>query len=345
MNWRGTGVALVAALAGAGIASVLGIPAGALLGSTIAVTAAALVRLGPSVPDRLRDVGFCAIGVTLGSGVTPSILNDLARWPLSIFMLAVTVVVIMISMSILLRCWFGTDAQSALLATSPGALSYTLSLAVDRNADLRFVMVMQSFRILLVIVVLPPLIGVAGEGETGRAGNALQYVAYAQGFILLALTFATGWGLTRLRTPAAYLLAGLVVSATAHAAGFVSGGLHAPVTFAAFAIAGAVVGTRFGGITGSELRRLGMAGLVTTAVAVVLSAAMSYLIAEMLGYSFGQVWVAFAPGGVEAMSSMALALGYDPVYVATHHIFRILLLVAILPFMIRIFAPRRAGRD
>ena len=34
------------------------------------------------------------------------------------------------------------------------------------------------------------------------------------------------------------------------------------------------------------------------------------------------------------MSSMALALGYDPVYVATHHVFRILTLFAAMPFLV-----------
>ena len=38
----------------------------------------------------------------------------------------------------------------------------------------------------------------------------------------------------------------------------------------------------------------------------------------------------------EAMAAMALALGYDPAYVATHHLFRLLLLFMIVPFCLRI---------
>ena len=50
---------------------------------------------------------------------------------------------------------------------------------------------------------------------------------------------------------------------------------------------------------------------------------------------FAQMWIAFAPGGVEGMSAMALALALDPVFVAIHHIYRILLLIVILPILLR----------
>jgi uncharacterized membrane protein AbrB (regulator of aidB expression) len=48
------------------------------------------------------------------------------------------------------------------------------------------------------------------------------------------------------------------------------------------------------------------------------------------------VFVAFAPGGVEAMAAMALALNYDPAFVAVHHIYRIILLILSLPLFLKI---------
>jgi uncharacterized membrane protein AbrB (regulator of aidB expression) len=44
--------------------------------------------------------------------------------------------------------------------------------------------------------------------------------------------------------------------------------------------------------------------------------------------------VAFAPGGVEAMAAMALSMDYDPAFVATHHVFRLLFLMALLPLLL-----------
>ncbi len=96
-----------------------------------------------------------------------------------------------------------------------------------------------------------------------------------------------------------------------------------------------MIGERFDRLDRTTLKRLMVAGLVTAAVAVGLSGIVSAGVAHVLALPFGQVWVSFAPGGVEGMGAMALALGYDPVYVATHHIFRLLLLIAVLPLLLR----------
>ena len=340
IDWQKTAIALAAGFGGALIGVYAGVPAGSLLGSTFAVTVAALMGLRPSVPPILRDFGFCVIAVSLGAGVTPDILSELARWPLSLAMLAVAMLSVIFVCGWILRRMFGADAPTALLATSPGALSYTLALADDRGADVRFVMVLQSLRLLLITLLLPPLIGFA-EGGAGVAphGDA-PHIGYGAGAILLVATFILGTLMTRLRVPAPIVMGGLLLSGIAHGAGLVSGRLADPVTFVGFTVIGTVIGTRFAGISRTELKRLGMAGVVSTSVAVSISVAFAWVVARVLSLPFGQVWVSFAPGGVEGMSSMALALGYDPVYVAVHHVFRILMLILTLPSLIGLAGKR-----
>lgn len=333
---RGLVVALAAGLAGAGAASLAGVPAAALIGSTVAVTAVALAGFGPSIPAVLRNLAFLVIGVTLGAGVTPNFLDDVAKFPASLALLAATIAAVMVVSGALLQHVYGLDRDTARLATSPGALSYCLSLAASGVGELRAVMVLQSLRLLVITVLLPPVIALTG-GMPGP-GGAIQHMpafGYPAAAAILALGFAAGLAGDRLKIPAAYLLAGLALSAATHAAGLVEGRLPAPLTFAGFTVTGAVIGARFGGLTRAELARLGGAVLIVAAIALVLSGAASLATAHLLDLPFGQVWVSFAPGGVEAMSSMALALGYDPVYVATHHVFRILALFAVMPFLVR----------
>lgn len=339
-DWRRLAIALVAGFGGAFAALAAGLPAAALIGSTLAVTLTAVARLRPHIPSPLRDAGFCAIGVLLGSGVTPDLWSQIARWPLSLAMLALTVVAIMVSCGFILRRLFGADAPTALLATSPGALSYTLALAESRDADVRFVMVLQSLRLFIITMALPPLIGYAvGAGDAPHTD--LPHIGYAAAAALLVATYGLGAVMARLRTPAPFIMAGLLVSGIAHGTGLVSGRLADPVTFFAFSITGAVIGTRFAGITFAELKRLGAAGVVSTAVAIAISLAGAWVVSSLLDLPFGQVWVSFAPGGVEGMSSMALALGFDPVYVAAHHVFRILFLIVLLPVMIALSLRKR----
>ncbi len=48
-----------------------------------------------------------------------------------------------------------------------------------------------------------------------------------------------------------------------------------------------------------------------------------------------QVWLAFAPGGLEAMTVLAFTLDTDPAFVAGHQIIRFLAVSMIVPFMLR----------
>jgi uncharacterized membrane protein AbrB (regulator of aidB expression) len=72
---------------------------------------------------------------------------------------------------------------------------------------------------------------------------------------------------------------------------------------------------------------------------VALIAALA--VVPLTGLPLDLVTVAFAPGGVEAMAAVALALGLDPLFVGLHHLTRIFLLIGALPFVARRAGPAR----
>jgi membrane AbrB-like protein len=128
----------------------------------------------------------------------------------------------------------------------------------------------------------------------------------------------------------------MLVSATGHAAGLAHGAAPDWLIFCAFAVTGAVLGTRMTRVDGPTVRRHAAAGLSLVAAAMLVSLAFAWFAATLTGLPFGQVWVAFAPGGVEAMAAIGLALGYDPAFVAVHHVARIFALVLIVPAFLRL---------
>lgn len=338
MNVRGLSVALGIGFPAAALLAAAGVPAGALLGATAAVAAAAFAGLGPVVPDPLRNLAFGIIGLSLGAGISSDIMNDIARWPVSLLGLALTIVLTMAVTGRLLVRRFGFQPDTAALSVSPGALSYAVVLAGQGRGDLRSVVVLQSMRLLLVTLCLPPAIaalaGVPAPGPGGPGGA--EPLALLPTLVLILAGMACGWVLERAGSPAAYLLAGLAVSGLAHALGWVHGFLPGPVVFFGFVVTGAVIGSRFTRIARSDLKVLAAAGLAVTAVSVALSALGALCVAWLTGLSFPVVWVAFAPGGVEGMAAIGLALGYDPAFIATHHIFRILAVIALLPLALRL---------
>jgi uncharacterized membrane protein AbrB (regulator of aidB expression) len=60
-----------------------------------------------------------------------------------------------------------------------------------------------------------------------------------------------------------------------------------------------------------------------------------------LGLPFGATFLAFSPGGFEAMAILALALGFDPFYVAAHHLARFFLLNFGMPVVVRLFLQKK----
>lgn len=328
--------------AGAALALYAGLPAAALIGSAVAVSIASLFKLTCTVPAGFRAVAFSIIGSSLGSSLTRDFVSQAVHWPISLFILTICVVTILTVCSLVLMRKFNLSSDTALLATSPGALAYALSLAADGIGDIRSIVVIQSVRLLLIIAFLPFVLDFfSGPSEISEGGMFAQPMALFDFLIIFLLTLILGWLLDRVRVPASYLLVGTVVSGAAHLLGLVAGRPSSTILFIGFTITGTLIGARFATISLVELKRLLKASLLVVCLATFIAAVFAILVSSLLSMSYGQVFVAFAPGGVEAMAAMALALNYDPAFVAVHHLYRILLLILILPLFLKII--KRVG--
>lgn len=105
-------VTLVAGFAGAALAALAGVPAGALIGSTIAVIAVAGAGLRVALPAPLRDLAFATIGVSLGSGIDERIFRQLDAWAISLCILVVSLVATMAVSRLILTRGFHLDPET-----------------------------------------------------------------------------------------------------------------------------------------------------------------------------------------------------------------------------------------
>ena len=324
---------------GAVIAFYAGLPAAALIGSSIAVSLASLCNLTRTIPAGFRAIAFSIIGSSLGSSLTRDFVSQAIHWPLSLFILTICMVTIMLVCSLVLIKAFSHSAETAILASSPGSMVYAISIASEGVGDVRSIVVIQSVRLLLIIAFLPFVLdyfsGGHGNYQVDPAAESMSAVDFS---IIFLLTVVLGRYFERVRVPAAYLLVGTVVSGLAHLLGLVDGRPSSIILFIGFSITGTVVGARFSTISREELKRLLKASLAVVCLATSIAALFALLVSSLLSMSYGQVFVAFAPGGVEAMAAMALALHYDPAFVAVHHIYRIILLILTLPLFLKILS-------
>ncbi|MFZ0354783.1 MAG: AbrB family transcriptional regulator, partial [Pseudolabrys sp.] len=119
---------LVIAAAGGLALGLVGLPAGWLSGSILAVAAASLAGRPMLMPTLLMRAIFVLIGISLGAVVTPETLHGMATYPVSIVVLLLAMTLISIGGAGYLRLvhqWGNVDAY---LAAAPGGMSQVLAL-------------------------------------------------------------------------------------------------------------------------------------------------------------------------------------------------------------------------
>lgn len=310
------------------VLTLLGMPAGWLCGAMIATAAAALMGWRTHMPHLLRDATFVVLGTSMGSALTPQTMKDLQVWPMSIAVLLVSVAASMAAGTWFLRRFHHWDMATARLASVPGALSAVLVIASGTTARLPVVALSQTLRQLVLVAVVPLALLVGNPA----ARPFVSVIASLPDSVLMLACGVIGAALmTVLKAPGAKLVGAMLASGALHAGGWVAGRLDPWLMSAAFVSTGAVIGSRFAGTRIELLIATIRPALGSIATAIGISAIFAWLVQHWLHLPFAEVWLAFAPGGVEAMTIMSFALGLDPSYVSAHHVIRLLALMLLSP--------------
>lgn len=319
---------------GAVIGYLLGLPVFLLTGPAIAISAIGLAGVQFEITPLIRDITFVFIGIGIGSGVDAQAAEAFLSWPLAFAFLAIMLIAAMIACKALLRGIFGFDDSSAVLAASPGHLSFVISMSESLGIDITRVAVVQSVRLLALTLCVPFValfFGINVGGSFLPVGQVMQIQVV---IALVGIAVAFGLLLKRLNVPAALLVGAMAVSAIAHLSDWAPGMLAPSVTNTCFVIMGTLIGTRFSGISISELGKSLSAGLATTALTVLFALIAALPTALLLEMPIAHVLVAFAPGGLETMIVMGAVLGANPGFVAACHVGRLLVLTVLVPAML-----------
>lgn len=310
-----------------------------MLGALFATMVAAVGGLPLSAPLRIRGAVVAVIGVLLGAGFTPALMQQIGAWSLT---LGGLVLYLGLSLSVLVP-WFrkvgGFDPRTAYFAAMPGGLSEMVELAEAAKADVARVILAQSLRIVTTIAV----IAVWYRWVQGvPVGQVAGQVGFAQlgwtDLMILAAAAVVGSLLGRLaRLPAPTLLGPMVLSAALHLTEVTKSAPPAELVVMAQVILGTILGCRFAGISARSL--LPAAALSLGATVVMLGLALGFALALqwLTGQNADQILLAYAPGGLTEMSLVALALHAEAAFVATHHVVRILLVIVAAPVLFRLW--------
>jgi hypothetical protein len=331
-------IALTLAIGSAGgtAFALLGLPAGWLTGAAILVGAAALMNLPVGIPLGMRNIAFAVLGASIGASVTPETLALMWRWPIGLVGLAGSLLVTMLGIALYLEKVHGFDRATAKLSSIPGNMSMVLALTEQTNCDRRRVIIVQIFRLVMMVIVAPMLLALAGHGPppNPRASN-LEVATPLELLILLAAAAVGIVLLSRVKFPAPFMFGAMLGGAVLYGSGLQWHVLPSWLLVPCFVITGTLVGTNLVGMDRNMLLHTSAAGLGSVAIGTLISLACAWPIGWIGGLPVVQVWFAYAPGGVDMMAIMALALGLDAAFVAAHHAARFFCLGLMVPWLTR----------
>jgi membrane AbrB-like protein len=342
-----TAETLAIALAG-GVAFVfLGLPAGLVSGSVVAVATAALLGRPMRVPLILARICYVVVGTLLGTVVTPETLRGVITWPASVALLMLASLGMIAATMTYLRVVHRWDPLSALMGASPGSMAQVIALSSELGGDLRAVAIVQTVRVLLLVVGLPNGLALFGlvvpavpvpRGPAGFSvlGEMLLLLGVAVTFALIFL---------RLRFPGGLLFGALAGSAILHGTGLIHAALPWWVGGASVITLGALVGSRFANTSARMLLSHLGAAFGSFAVSMVVATVFVVIVARLFSFPIANIVIAFAPGAQDTMMVLALALHLDPVYVGAHHLARFLVVTVAIAVAARRISTKRPFHD
>lgn len=317
----------------------VGLPAGLLMGGAVAVSIAGVAGVETHLPGRLRNTAFVVIGMTLGTNVASDSLTLMKQWPFSLLGLVLVLALIVSICTLVLRYVFGFDKGTAYLASFPGHLSFVLGMAESGYGDIRQISVIQSMRVLLLTVLVPVFtrFNSSVDLSVGPQGPIMSLPVLG----LLAIACAAGGFIFQwLKIPAAFVLGSMVVATAGKLMGLYDGRLPFLLVAFGFVVMGGLIGSRFSGTTWREIARAALGGVAITIISVAVLSAVVFGLTQFVEMPFGQLWLGMAPGALEAMGALGIALGYDTAFIAAHHTARFFLLTLAIP-TVGFFAGKR----
>ncbi|MBO6509372.1 MAG: AbrB family transcriptional regulator [Roseibium sp.] len=331
---------LLIAGVGAAVFQLLKLPAAWLSGAMVFVAMSTLAGVPTVFPNRIRDAMFVVIGVSMGAGVRPDVIERVGEWPVSMILLIVVVVSVTLAGYAVLHFGAKWSRETAYFGAIPGALSYVIALATDRGADLPRIASSQSLRLFVLVAILPFAV-VSTSGSLEEEGIRFVSSSLFEIAIGLPLCLAASLAAVRFKVPGGWMTGSFFMSAGLNASGLWTLALPQMVVLPCFVMMGAMIGSRFGEMTFRHFVSVLGASMAAFCAAFLTSMIGALLASSLVGIPFGQALLAYAPGGLEVMTMLAFMLDLDPAFVAAHQIARFTGMVLLLPLITGLVLGRR----
>lgn len=340
---------LVIGTMGGLIGYVFNFPLGWLVGAMLATIPFAMAGVKMPISWGLRSVMIGVIGLMAGGTFTPELLSRAGEWVFSLT--GVTVYCAIVTVIGLFVCtWLGKqDRATAAFSSVPGGLSEVLSIGPSYGADVRSLSLVHGMRLVVILIIVPVVVVWIGNGGTGPVtiDRSIDFSVRMPilDFVILAACLVIGiYGGRKIRLPAAHLTGPLILSAIVHYTGLTE--VHPPqlVLIAAQIVIGTSVAQFFSDTSWRHILQGLVVGGGLTIINLLVAVVFALGFEAWLDIPFATGLMALVPGGLPEMSLVSLALGLDAAFVSLHHLFRVVLVLFLLPVLVPLWAgkPQKA---
>ncbi|MGV8860670.1 MAG: AbrB family transcriptional regulator [Pseudomonas sp.] len=277
------------------------------------------------------------VGMLVAHAMTISVLTTVAQsWHVMLFATALTVLLSAVVGIGLVR-FAGIEGSTAAWGTAPGAASAMVTLSEDYGADSRVVATMQYVRVVCVVMVgalVSGLLGVESGGHEIQSSAVALQGSNVLNIILSVAAIVVGVVLST-RIPAGALLLPLLIGGALQLSGLLQITLPPWLLALAYGAIGCYIGLRFDRATIRYVWQRLPAMICGSLLVIFLCSLSAWLIAELMDKDFLSVYLATSPGGLDAMSIIAVDTHSDVGFVLAMQTLRLFGVIATGSFFAR----------
>jgi membrane AbrB-like protein len=310
-------------------------PASRFLGPMIAGIIVSLSGRSPSVPAWSFTIAQGFIGAVVARGISGDFLQTLGgSWPYILGGTAWAIIVGALLSLALLRLHL-VPGSSAFWCLSPGGATIMVILSGKYGGDMRLVAFAQYFRVMLVSLVAVAVSTIFMEGTLSRPDSASLFSLQELNPLLLTLlSVFLGLALAKLVTfPSGTLLFPLILTSVAKNALDIPIVLPPLLLYTCYALVGWRIGLSFTSETLARIFKLIPALFVSVLVMLIGCGLFSYLMVKGAGLEPLTAYLAACPGGLDAVSIIAIGSGADLSFIMAMQAMRLIVVIVSGPYV------------
>ena len=276
------------------------------------------------------------IGLIIGSAFTPQILEFLHLYLFSILLIIpYSIIVTFAGMYYYVKV-LKFDRKTAFFSSTPGGVVEMVILGEEQKADTSKITLVQSSRLLFVVLTLPFIIqyifhlDISGNQlitKSIKDTNLLEF------FYLIIIGIFGALLAKKLRISAAFLIGPMILSIIVHSSGFIHTLIPDELIKFVQVIFGTIIGFTFRGIKLKTIIKTLVGTFGHFMIIAFISTIFVFIAYYFFHFPIVSILLAFSPGGQTEMNLIALLVGANVPYITIHHIMRLFIVMNLAPII------------